>query len=154
MRKLTSCLAILASAVMLVAAAGCFSMNPATDEVHSVYPVRDDTRSVTFKKSLTLYDSKAKVYSVSIPAGIYVLEAQDDNYWYFACPIPLERAAFHDDGSKVSDMFSGGFMLEKNRGMLVPAGIYLSDGSMNFTMVWKLGSDFMDDEGRAWKRSR
>jgi hypothetical protein len=132
---------------------GTFALNPITSETRPIYAIQDAALTVTVMRTLSFDDSKSRVYNVTLPQGVYKLEAQDADYWYFAAPTLLSRATY--DGKEVADrnLFCGGLMLAKKPGMLVPAGIYRSDGSMNMTLIWRFSSDFMKTEGTAWQRS-
>ena len=135
--------------------AGCetLSLSPATSETRVVYPVKNAAMTVTVTRTMSFDDSSRRVYSVTVPQGVYKLEAEDADYWYFVAPSLFIRATY--DGKEVVDqsMFCGGLMIGKKPGMIVPAAIYRSDGSMNLTMIWRFGGDFMKAEGKAWLRS-
>ena len=146
------------TAVLLVLASlafgcGTFSVNPVTAESRAVYGVNKEVRTLTILSRQTFHDSKAKVYSLTIPKGAYTLEAQDEDYWYFKAPTLLERSTY--DGKTVvdSNVFVGGIMIGKKNGMMVPAGVYKSDGSLNMLMIWKFGQNFMKGEGTTFKKS-
>ena len=139
---------------LALAAVGCstFKMNPVTDETRQTYPVKDDAIYVVVRQNgIHLNDSKVRTYGVLIPPGLYKLEAQDDDYLYFATSGVITRFVY--DGYQLVDqnVCQGGVMIGRKTGMLVPAGVYKNDGSMNHVMIWKLTDDFMKMEGSRWE---
>ncbi|HNX04685.1 MAG TPA: hypothetical protein PKI32_04250 [Opitutales bacterium] len=133
---------------------GCSSLrlNPVTEELRQVYPSGPITSTITVLKGQTFFDSKIKVYSVTVAPGVFVLDSQDDSCWYYRAPTAMQRSIY-DSGKLVdTNLFPGGLAIGKRTGMLFPAAVYKSDGSMDRTLIWKFGGEFMRQEGTLWKR--
>jgi hypothetical protein len=150
MRRFLPALALLLAACLLGSA--CFHFNPVTSLTRPVFPVGELRSSLTVLKTHQFFDSKSKVYSVTIVSGVYVLDAQDEDYWYFRSPVAMQRA-IHADGGASPDFFPGGIALGKKKDMIFPAAIYKSDGSMDRLVIWRFGGEFMKEEGLLWKRN-
>lgn len=113
----------------------------------------DASKSVTISDGMVWYAGLARSSGLRFPPGTYVLEAEDDDYWYFRSPLPLEFRTFQNGKPTDENTKRGGLMLGKQSIRLVPAGGYVDgDGSVK-TMVWKLGGDFLAMEGRQWRKS-
>jgi len=88
---------------------------------------------------------------VRFPGGVYVLEAEDADYWYFRAPAPIEfrilRGGQPVDGRDIP----GGIMLSKSFSMVPAAGYVESVDDAHRTMAWRLGGEFMRVKGRSWK---
>jgi hypothetical protein len=133
---------------------GCSSLhfNPVTSLSRAVYPVGELQSSITVVKAHRFFDSKSKVYSVTIVPGVYVLDAQDGDYWYYRAPVALQRAIYESDNSARPDFFPGGIAIGKRKNMIFPAAVYKSDGSLDRIILWRFGSEFHKVEGTVWKR--
>jgi hypothetical protein len=94
-----------------------------------------------------------RTYCVTVPRGVYKLEAQDDEYYYYALSGLMSRSIY--DGKKLveSNNFCGGLMIARDNGVTFPAGVYRSDGSMNRTMIWRFGDEFGARNGEGWEES-
>jgi hypothetical protein len=127
--------------------------DPITNEPRVVRPVTDSVKTVTVRDGMDWYASFLKSSGIRFPAGTYTLEAEDDDYWYFRSPSPLEFRTF-DHGNPTADHTNtGGLMLGKRVVRLVPAGGYIYGDSTNKILVWKLGGDFLKMEGKEWRKS-
>jgi hypothetical protein len=98
---------------------------------------------------------------IRFPPGVYSLEGEDDNYWYLRAPAPLEFRVFRAGTDIIVDNrnIAGGIMMAKSIVKIPPAGGYIDDdgtahgdGSAKI-MVWKLGSEFLREEGKFWTKS-
>jgi hypothetical protein len=87
------------------------------------------------------------------PPGVYALEADDDDYWYFRSPASLEFRTFENGKPIEENTKPGGIMLGKRSMRLIPAGEYVDGDGSAKTMVWKLGGDFLAMERRQWRKS-
>jgi hypothetical protein len=142
------------SALLLVfVAAGCgtFRINPVTDEVRQTYPVKDESIYVVVKEGMTFDDSKSRTYSILVPPGTYKLEARDDGYLYFATTGLITLYIYEGKTLIEQDVCKGGLMLGRRLGMLVPAGVYKDDGSLDRVMIWMFDDAFMKLEGKKWE---
>ena len=132
---------------------GTFRVAPVTSEIRAVYPVSGETGIVTVTKDMTFVDSKHRTYSLTIPRGVYRLEAEDSDYGYYALAGLLERAVYDGDNLVDKNFFSGGLMIAKHPRQSPPAGVYRSDGSLNRTLIWRFDSRFMEQENVSWKKT-
>jgi hypothetical protein len=143
---------VFGACVAMLAAAGCgtFAINPVTDESRLTYPVKDESMFIEVKTGMTFNDAKIRTYSIFVPAGIYKLEARDDDYLYFVTTGVVTRSVYDGKAMVDQSVCQGGIMLGRKEHMLVPAGVYKNDGSMNRVMIWKLNDAFMKLNGAKW----
>jgi hypothetical protein len=133
---------------------GCGTLpafDPTTSVALVVRAASDSSKTVAIPNGMVWYASPAQSSGIRFPAGTYVLEAEDDDYWYFRSPTPLEFRSFVHGKPTEEHTNPGGLMLGKHALRLVPAGGYI-DGS-NKSMIWKLGGDFLAMEGKQWRKS-
>ncbi|MCR6656022.1 MAG: hypothetical protein NVV63_09425 [Opitutus sp.] len=130
-----------------------FALNPVASEIRSVRPATDE-KTVTVPQGMGWYDARRATRGLRFPPGTYVLEAENDEYWYFRSPRPLEFRVFSDREVKEARSIPGGVMLGKKPLKLVPAAGYI-DGERDAEkmMIWKLGRDFLRREGKDWRKS-
>jgi len=102
---------------------------------------------------MVFYDGQAKTRGIRFPPGIYSLEAEDDAYWYFRSTMPLELRVFRDGKVVDSHAGEGGLMLRKAPIAATAGGAYLDNDGTSKLMVWKLGGEFLQQQGRYWSRS-
>jgi hypothetical protein len=134
---------------------GCAALppfNPVMSENRSVKSVINQEKRVEFKEPMVWYDSIKQTRGVLFPEGIYILEAEDDTYYYFKAPKELDYRSFEKGKTSDVKLIPGGLFLSKGSFNMVPAGAYSSLSNENKTLTWKLGSDFMDMEGKKWKK--
>lgn len=141
---------LLLSVTAFVGGCGTFKINPVTDEVRLTYPVKDEAIYVVVKEGMSFNDSKSRTYSILVPPGTYKLEARDDDYLYFTTTGVITRCIYDGKTLVDQDACKGGIMLGRRLGMLVPAGVYKDDGSLNRVMIWMFDSSFMKLEGKKW----
>ncbi|MBS0660230.1 MAG: hypothetical protein JSR82_18570 [Verrucomicrobia bacterium] len=130
---------------------GCAALTEATtSEERTVRAVSNPSRVLTV---LRLAEATNLTMSrhIAFPPGPYRLEAEDDEYEYFAAPAPLDYRRI--DGDNVAQRrIPGGIALAK-RFSLVPAAGYASLVPGRKLLTWKLGAEFLSAEGSYWKRS-
>jgi hypothetical protein len=102
---------------------------------------------------MPFHDASHPHHSLRFPAGIYVLEAQDTEYWYLRSSVPLEFTEFKQGGSVDARSFQGGIMIGKYSFRAVPAAGYIDGEGATKVLIWKLGSEFIAREGKDWRRS-
>jgi hypothetical protein len=131
-----------------------FALNPVTSESRSVRAAADEKKTITVPEGMVWYDAARATRGLRFPPGTYALEAEDDEYWYFRAPSPLEFRVFSGREVKDGRFIPGGIMLGKRTIKLVPAAGYI-DGERKDekTMVWKLGRDFQRREKKDWRKS-
>ncbi|WP_428241154.1 hypothetical protein [Gynuella sp.] len=138
--------------IILLAGCGALALNPITNEVRNVQLKQDGSKSVTLFDSMVWYDLNQS-NGILFPAGQYILEAEDDDYYYFKAPTSLEFRTFQGRQTTDSRVEEGGLFLGKSTLSLVPAGAYLSTTEGSKILVWKLGGDFMSMQGKKWEKS-
>ena len=131
-----------------------FALDPVTSETRSVRPAADEKKTVTVPEGMVWYDAARATRGLRFPSGTYVLEAEDDEYWYFRSPAPLEFRVFSGREVKDARSIPGGVMLGKKTLKITPAAGYIDgDRRAEKMMIWKLGRDFLRREGKDWRKS-
>lgn len=126
--------------------------SPLTAQERPVRPVSESTQSVTIHEQLKFYDHEEPARGIHLPAGKYVLEAEDNEYYYFRAP---ERIAFRMMLRTIvvdEQILPGGLMLSKEPRRTRPAGIYLHGNETVKILTWELDQRFMNREGQDWSR--
>jgi hypothetical protein len=146
-------LVIACSTAILIS--GCVSLPGAVAEQHPVRSVSDPSRVVVFNEPMVWLDAPTHRASkgVRLQPGEYALEAENDEYWYFRAPEPLELRAL--DGSRTVDgrFVPGGLALSKGFN-LVPAAVYIDgDVAGQKLHVMRMGRDFLQLRGKTWEPS-
>ena len=138
---------------VLLYTSGCVTLSPVTQEDRVVRTIDDGKKRVIFEECMVWYDNLTPTRGIRFPEGTYTLEAEDDEYYYFAAPAQLEYRVFRYGKVVDARKMPGGLYLGKKAFKMVPAGAYLSVDNQNKTFTWKLGSDFLLMEGRKWKKN-
>ena len=139
-----------------VALTGCGALpafDPTTSVTHVVRATSDSSKTVTIPDGMVWYDSPQQSSGIRFPAGTYTLEAEDDDYWYFRSPAPLEFRSFVHGKATHEHTNPGGLMLGKHSLSLVPAGGYVDGDGSNKSMIWKLDRGFLAMQGKQWRKS-
>ena len=71
--------------------------NPLTEEPKAVSVIDDDKQLQLFENQVW-FDGVQRSAGVMVPKGDYVLEAEDDDYFYFKAPTQIEFRIFTDGG--------------------------------------------------------
>lgn len=129
------------------------SMEPTASEIRMVRPASDPSKTLVVTDGMVWYATASRSSGLRFPPGTYVLEAEDDDYWYFRSSLPLEFRSFADGRPTEEHTRFGGLMLGKRLIRLIPAAGYVDDDDASKTMVFKLGGDFLAMEGRQWRKS-
>lgn len=127
--------------------------NPGAFEHHTVRTASDASKTITVIDGMVFYDSLARNKAIRFPPGTYVLEAEDDSYWYFRAPAPLEFRVFRSRRLTDGRDIPGGLMLGKSIVRLVPAGGYIDSERADKLLVRKLGGEFISLQGKYWTKS-
>ena len=139
---------------ILLNACGTFpALDPTTHESKTVSTATDPSRNVTVPEGMVWYAGPSRSTGIRFPSGLYPLEAEDADYWYFRSPEPLEFRSFENGRPTAEHSDPGGMMLGKRSLRMVPAGAYIEGEGASKIMVWKLGGDFLAMEGRQWRKS-
>lgn len=139
--------------LLFVAGCGTLQMDPVAEDKRAVRPASDTTKTVTVKDGMVWYNASPPTRGVRFPPGTYVLEAEDDDYWYLRSPAPLEFKVLRNGEATFAGNVPGGIMIGKSLLRIVPAAAYADGDGSTKVMTWKLGNNFLRLEGSAWRKS-
>ena len=148
---------VVAASIALAALASCslIHVDPVTAEQRSVTPVTDPSKTVTLNEPVVWLNAPAYRASkgIRLPSGLYTLEAEDADYWYFRAPAPIEMRVL-DNGTPVDGPdIPGGLALAKATLTLTSPAAYIDVDADHKMLVMKLGSEFVLMRGNQWDRS-
>jgi hypothetical protein len=146
-------LSIFAASMACVCACGGLNINPQINEHRTVHLEQDKTKTLTVTNAMEWFDTSPPTHELRFPAGIYVLEGEDDDYWYMRSNVPLQFSEFKKGGRADSRSIPGGIAIGKYVFRAVPAAGYIDGEGSTRILVWKLSSDFLGREGKDWKKS-
>src|SRR5947209_3039065 len=117
---------------------GGVHLDPKHIEERDVTPVSNDTRVLILNEQEVWYDGQPPRIGIGFPAGTYKIEAEDDSFWYFHAPAPVEMRRMDGDHRAMD----GGIALRKSLdiGGVLAEG-YIEDDNRNpakKALVWKL----------------
>jgi hypothetical protein len=143
------------TALILMAQQGCggLELNPLVSERRLPRAELDHSKSLSISHELVLDDKRRPAHELRLPAGIYALEGEDEEYWYFRAASPLQMVDFRRGIQTDRHTLHGGVALGKYPTRSVPAGVYIDGEGAAKLLIWKLGGDFMRGEGRDWRKS-
>lgn len=140
--------------ISIILFSGCsvFQSSPITKEPRTVTPMQKQTLTVNIANIVTWHDKQPPSLTLSIPTGVYVLEAEDSDYLYFLSTKPLLYQVYNEKGVRVDsiDMVGGLYFGKKDKHL---AGVYQYVNESKRILVWKLNNDFYNIEGKAWFRN-
>jgi hypothetical protein len=143
--------------VSIAALAGCggVPVSPLTNERRPVHLEQDPAKTLTVTAAgLEWYDKSRPAHGIRFAGGVYTLEAEDAEYYYLRSVSPLDFKEFKKDGKVETRHLAGGIMLGKVAFRSIPAAVYIdSEGASTKVLIWKLGSEFTQREGKDWKKS-
>jgi hypothetical protein len=128
-------------------------LDPTAHESKTVSTASDPSKNVTVPDGMVWYAGPTRSSGIRFPSGLYPLEAEDADYWYFRSPTPLEFRSFKNGRPTDEHSNPGGMMLGKQSLRMVPAAAYIEGEGASKIMVWKLGGDFLAMEGKQWRKS-
>ncbi len=141
----------LISFAILVIFSGC--MQTTMKEERQVSPVILEKKAVIFKAPMVWANKPVgKTRAIRFPKGIYTIEAEDAEYYYFMAPEDIEYKIFKEGKVVDSRKIPGGLFYKKIF-HIIPAGAYMSVSSKTKTLTWKLGKNFLEMEGNEWKKN-
>ncbi len=129
-------------------------LDPVTAEQRRIAPTTDESRTVVVLEPMVWMNAPEYRASkgVRLPMGVYTLVAEDSDYLYFQSPNPIEMRVLERGVPVDGQDFSGGLALAK-RFSMVPAATYIDVNPDDKMLVMKHGGDFLQMEGRQWKKS-
>jgi len=133
---------------------GCLTLSPLVNEEKTVTPVNTSTVSVSVPNGMVFYDTRPATRGIRFPEGTYILEAEDSEYFYYKSPTPLDLRVFEKGQLVDLKNLNGGLMLLKSSFSMVPGSGYISDlDPYKKVQIWKLGREFINLEGKEWKKN-
>jgi hypothetical protein len=150
--------ALLISALGLTSCSVLPPFDPMTSENFAVQPATDTAKTLTVKDGMVFYSDPSQTHGIRFPPGTYALEAEDNDYWYFRSPSPIEFRDLKNGAMTSAKVVVGGIMIPRSftkslRNLVAGAG-YTDGGSPTTrNMVWKLGVEFRHLEGTEWTKS-
>jgi hypothetical protein len=148
----------LVACVGLVVLAGCGGMrlDPTDDRPSTIAMATDRSKILTFKTGeVWCYDMSAR-RCLRLPPGTYTLEGEDAVWRYFRAPEPMDFRFLDKPESDRQRFIHGGVALRKGFDIMLPAEVYIDSDSHRIedkVLIFKLGNDFADMEGSAWRKN-
>jgi hypothetical protein len=131
-----------------------FAIDPVINDPRTAMLAADPSRTVVFHEPLSWAngpDHRA-THAVLLPAGVYTLEAENEEFSYFKAPSPLSMGTF-EAGSRTGGYdFDGGVAFAKSRLAQIPAEAYVSRSQTDKIHVMRLGYDFYQLQGKVWEK--
>jgi hypothetical protein len=144
---------LLGAALACLCACGGIEFNPVVNETRSVHFEHDPSKTLTVIHDMVWNDKSHAAHEITFPAGTYLLEAEDADYWYMRGPAPLGYKEFKKGAPTENRNLRGGIALGKYTTRSVPAAGYIDGQESTRIIIWKLGKDFLGREGRDWTKS-
>ena len=140
--------------IFLLSGCGLLNLPPTTADKRSVTSVTNSQKEIIFLEPVIWGDRPSSpTRAVRFPKGVYKLEAEDSEYFYFKSSSDLEYRIFKNNNLVDRRFMPGGFYLSKNFINMKPAGAYLNIDKQNKILTWVLGRNFLNLEGKLWKRN-
>jgi hypothetical protein len=151
-RKVAAIFTVLCG-ILLIACGALPPLDPVVRESRTVSTASDPSKNVTVPEGMVWYAGPSRSAGIRLPPGLYSLEAEDADYWYFRSSAPLEFRSFENGRPTEEHSNPGGLMLGKQSLRMVPASAYIEGDGTSKIMVWRLGGDFLSMEGKQWRKS-
>jgi len=133
---------------LLVWSAGCTT--PPSSPSRPIQPVADAQKTFTVHREMAWYDVPP-ANGIRFPTGVYELEGEDAEFWYFRAPVLLDLIALRGRLASRKHV-AGGIMIPK-RFNKIPARGYIDAPDGGKTVVWEVSNEFRTMEGRYWSKS-
>jgi hypothetical protein len=146
-------LIVLLAVSAALCACGGIELNPLVSERRTLHLEQDPSKTLTVVHDLVWDDKSHATHELRMPAGVYALEGEDDDYWYMRSSVPLEMREFKQDGKQQSRNLRGGLAVGKYSFRSVPGAGYIDGEGTSRVIIWKLGKDFLGREGKDWRKS-
>ncbi len=144
---------LLTAAVACLGACGGLELNPLVNERRHVHFELDGSKTLTVIHEMKWDDKSHPTHELHFPAGVYALEAEDDDYWYMRSSAPLQLIDFRKGGKQEIHSIRGGIAIGKYLFRAVPAAGYIDGEDASRVLIWKLGKGFLALEGKDWRKS-
>lgn len=140
--------------VGMLASCSLVRLDAVTAEERRVVSTADATKTITLSEPIVWLNAPAHRASkgIRLPQGVYQLEAEDDDYWYFRAPAAIEMRLLRDGQPVEGPDIPGGVALGKSTLPTSPAAYIDVDGTRKM-LVMKLGYDFVQMRGKQWDQS-
>lgn len=139
----------------LLSACSLIRLDPVVSEKRHVVAAADPTKTVSLEEPMVWMNAPAHraTKGVRLPQGVYALEAEDEEYWYFRAPGSIEMRVYRHGQSPEGPDVPGGIALAKSS-WLTSAAVYvrLADEETRM-LVMKLGFEFLQMRGKQWDQS-
>ena len=132
---------------------GGLELDPIVNEHRTVRFEQDPSKTLTVVHDLVWQDKSHATEELRLPAGIYALEGEDDDYWYMRSSVPLVLREFKKGGKVESRNLRGGLAVGKYSFRPVPGAGYIDGEGTSRVIIWKLGKNFLSREGKDWRKS-
>ena len=132
---------------------GGLELDPIVNEHRTVRFEQDPSKTLTVVHDLVWQDKSHATEELRLPAGIYALEGEDDDYWYMRSSVPLVLREFKKGGKVESRNLRGGLAVGKYSFRAAPGAAYIDGEGMSRVIIWKLGKNFLSREGEDWRKS-
>lgn len=138
----------------MLASCSLVRLDAVTAEERRVVSTADATKTVTLSDPIVWLNAPAHRASkgIRLPRGVYQLEAEDEDYWYFRAPAPVEMRLLRDGRPVEGPDIPGGLALGKSAFPTSPAA-YIDVDQDHKMLVMKLGYDFVRMRGKQWDQS-
>ena len=148
-------LVLIAAALMTLSGCAYLTEPPNSENGRLVTPIIDSPKRIIVNQPLVYGNQQAVLTKgIGLPVGVYLLEAEDNQYWYFRSAKPLEYRTYQKHKVTEDAYKPGGVYLSKTgfgHSEPVVAGAYLAalDPSRKM-LIWPLGQDFLKGKGSRW----
>jgi hypothetical protein len=146
-------IALIGASIACLCACGGLELNPLVNEPRNIQIERDASKTLTVMHEMVWDDKSHAAHELRFPEGIYALEGEDADYWYMRGAVPLGYKEFKKGIQIENRSLRGGIAIGKYTTRSVPAAGYIDGQESTRILIWKLGKDFLNREGKDWKKS-
>lgn len=138
--------------------------SPITNETRNVTPIENPDSAIVVRSDMKFYDGKPITKILRFPKGIYTLESEDEDYFYYKFENRIEinqLKAFK--GIFEPYKLRGGIMIckqiffeEDGYFYYLPPAVAYVEGETDDTRVaiWMLDKEFLGQRGFAWDKTK
>ncbi len=140
---------------LLGASAGCslVRVDPIVAEERSVVATTDPARILTLKEPGVWLNGPTSTATkgIRLPAGQYILEAEDGDFLYFRAPAPIGMRRLQRGQTLDGPDMPGGLALHKKIPLFPAAATYVDVSPGRKMLVFEHGSEFLRERGTLWE---